>query len=206
MWQIQWVMSLVPDALFVWITYLLFGAGCVLFVASKLVQWIPMIASYKLPAELLGVLLLVVGAYMAGRWTTDELWRDRVKQMQDVVAQAEARSREVNTIIETKVVTKIKVVKETVYANKEIIREVAGAQLDSQCTLPVSTVVLHDSASRNEVARGPSSVDGTPSGIEAHRLLETVVENYGTCHENIEKLKAWQEWYRTQKQIFESVK
>ena len=206
MWQIQWVMSLVPDALFVWITYLLFGAGCVLFVASKLVQWIPMIASYKLPAELLGVLLLVVGAYMAGRWTTDELWRDRVKQMQDVVAQAEARSREVNTIIETKVVTKIKVVKETVYANKENIREVAGAQLDSQCTLPVSTVVLHDSASRNEVARGPSSVDGTPSGIEAHRLLETVVENYGTCHENIEKLKAWQEWYRTQKQIFESVK
>jgi hypothetical protein len=206
MWQIQWAMSLVPDALFVWITYLLFGVGCVLFVASKLVQWIPMIASYKLPAELLGVLLLVVGAYMAGRWTTDELWRDRVKQMQDVVAQAEARSREVNTIIETKVVTKIKVVKETVYANKEIIREVAGAQLDSQCTLPVSTVVLHDSASRNEVARGPGSVDGTPSGIEAHRLLETVVENYGTCHENIEKLKAWQEWYRTQKQIFESVK
>jgi hypothetical protein len=65
--------------------------------------------------------------------------------------------------------------------------------------------VLHDSASRNEVARGAESVDGTPSDIKASALLDTVVENYGICNENIEKLKAWQEWYRAQKQIFEGV-
>ena len=50
--------------------------------------------------------------------------------------------------------------------------------------------MLHDSASRNEVARGPGSVDGTPSDIKASALLDTVVENYGSCNENIEKLKA----------------
>ena len=71
--------------------------------------------------------------------------------------------------------------------------------------LCLGTVVLHDSASRNEVARGAESVDGTPSDIKASQLLETVVDNYGACHENAEKLKAWQEWYRAQKQIFESV-
>jgi hypothetical protein len=65
--------------------------------------------------------------------------------------------------------------------------------------------VLLNSASRNEVARGPESVDGTPSDIKASALLDTVVENYGICNENIEKLKAWQEWYRAQKQIFEGV-
>jgi hypothetical protein len=65
--------------------------------------------------------------------------------------------------------------------------------------------VLLDSASRNEVARGAESVDGTPSDIKASALLDTVVENYGICNENIEKLKAWQEWYRAQKQIFEGV-
>jgi hypothetical protein len=56
------------------------------------------------------------------------------------------------------------------------------------------------------VARGAESIDGTPSNIKASELLEAVVDNYGSCHENIEKLKAWQEWYREQKQIFESVK
>jgi hypothetical protein len=66
--------------------------------------------------------------------------------------------------------------------------------------------VLHDSASGNQVADRAAATDGTPSGIEAHRLLETVVENYGACHENAAKLKAWQAWYQEQKTIFESIK
>jgi hypothetical protein len=152
------------------------------------------------------VLLLIVGAYLFGVHDTEMTWQARVKEMEAKVAVAEAKAQQVNTVIQEKIVTRIKTIKETVYVNKEIVREVAGTQLDNQCTLPKSTVVLHDSASRNEVARGPSSTDGTPSGIEAHRLLDRVIENYGACYENAEKLKAWQEWYRAQKQIFEEVK
>ena len=203
--QLTWMFSLVPDSIFVLLTYAIFALGVMLYIASKLVQWIPIMMQYRIPAELVGVLCLCVGAYFFGWRGNEEKWLDRIKELEEKVQIAEAKSREVNTVIETKFVTKIKVVKETVYANQEIIREVAGAQLDSQCTLPRSTVVLHDSASRNEVARGSDSVDGTPSGVEAHQLLEAVIDNYGSCHENIEKLKAWQEWYRTQKQIFEGV-
>jgi hypothetical protein len=65
---------------------------------------------------------------------------------------------------------------------------------------------LHDSASRGEVARGAGSTDGTTSNVKASELLEAVVDNYGTCHETAEKLRGWQEWYQTQKKIFESLK
>jgi hypothetical protein len=65
---------------------------------------------------------------------------------------------------------------------------------------------LHNSASRGEVAGGASSTDGTTSTVKASELLETVVDNYGTCLETAEKLSGWQEWYRTQKKIFESLK
>jgi hypothetical protein len=133
-------------------------------------------------------------------------WRERVAELEAKVKVAEEKSQQVNTVIETKIVEKIKIVKENVYVNREIIKEVAGKQLDAQCTLPKSTIVLHDSASRNEVAGRAESTDGTPSGVEASRLLDRVVENYGSCHENAEKLKMWQEWYREQKKIFESVK
>jgi hypothetical protein len=204
--QLVWMFSLLPDSIFVMLTYTIFALGLLLYIASKMVQWIPIMAQYRVPAELVGVLCLCAGAYFFGWRGNEEKWLTRIKELEEKVQIAESKSREVNTVIETKIVTKIKVVKETVYANKEIIREVAGAQLDSQCSLPRSSVVLHDSASRNEVARGPESVDGTPSNIKASELLETVVDNYGSCHENIEKLKAWQEWYRAQKQIFESVK
>ena len=206
MWQIQWVLALIPDSFFLWITYLLIAVGVGLYVASKLVTWIPLISQYKLPAELVGVVLLVAGSYLFGSHGTEMAWRERVRELEAKVKVAEEKSQQVNTVIETKIVEKIKVVKENVYVNREIIKEVAGKQLDAQCTLPKSTISLHDSASRNEVARGPESTDGAPSGIEASRLLDRVVENYGSCHENAEKLKMWQEWYREQKKIFESVK
>jgi hypothetical protein len=203
--QLVWMFSLLPDSIFVMLTYAIFVLGLLLYIASKMVQWIPIMAQYRVPAELVGVLCLCAGAYFFGWRGNEEHWLARIKELEQKVQIAESKSREVNTVIETKIVTKIKVVKETVYANKEIIREVAGAQLDSQCSLPQSSVVLLNSASRNEVARGAESVDGTPSDIKASALLDTVVENYGICNENIEKLKAWQEWYREQKQIFEGV-
>ena len=204
--QFGWIVSFIPDSLFVWIYYAFTIAGVSLYIASKLVKWIPMIGQYKLPAELVGVVLLVIGSYLFGSYGTEMTWRERVAELEAKVKVAEEQSQQVNTVIETKIVEKIKIVKENVYVNREIIKEVAGKQLDAQCTLPKSTVSLHDSASRNEVPERAAATDGTPSGIEASRLLDRVVENYGACHENAEKLRAWQEWYREQKKIFESVK
>jgi len=202
MWQIQWLLQLVPDSIFVWITYLLFAAGLVLYVASKLVSWIPLIGQYRLPAELVGVVALVIAGYFYGGIS----YREQIAEMKQRVRIAEEQSQKVNAVIETKIIEKVKVVKQNVYITREIVRDTAGRQLDAQCSLPRSTVSLHDSASGNQVPQRAAAVDGTPSGIEASQLLDRVIENYGACHENAEKLKAWQEWYREQKTIFDSIK
>ena len=206
MGQIGWMLSLVPDSIFVWIYYIMLTLGVGLYIVSKLVKWLPMMGQYKLPAELVGVVLLVVGAYFYGGHGVQQAWLARVQELEAKVKIAEEKSQQVNTVIETRVVTKIKVVKENVYVNREIIKEVAGKQLDASCSLPKSTISLHDSASRNEVAERAAAIDGTPSEVKASQLLDRVVENYGSCHENAAKLEAWQEWYKEQKKIFESVK
>ena len=206
MGQIGWMLSLIPDSIFVWIYYLLTILGISLYIGSKLVKWIPLMGQYKLPAELAGVVLLVIGVYFYGGYSVQSLWLARVAELEAKVKAAEEQSQKVNTIIQERVVTKIKVVKENVYVNREIIKEVAGKQLDASCSLPKSTVSLHDSASRNEVAGRATATDGTPNEVKASQLLDRVVENYGSCHENAAKLEAWQEWYREQKKIFESVK
>ena len=206
MGQLGWMLSLIPDSLFVWIYYIILTSGVALYIASKLVKWIPLMGQYKLPAELVGVVLLVVGAYFYGGHGVQQAWLARVAELEAKVKIAEEKSQQVNTVIQEKVVTKIKVVKENVYVNREIIKEVAGKQLDASCSLPKSTVSLHDSASRNEVAERAAATDGTPSEVKASQLLDRVVENYGSCHENAAKLEAWQEWYKEQKKIFESVK
>jgi len=206
MGQLTWAFSLIPDSFLLWVYYLLTALGFGLYIGSKLVKWLPLMGQYKLPAELIGVAVLTASAYLLGGLETELTWRARVEELEAKVKVAEEKSQQVNVVIQEKVVTKVKVIKENVYVNREIIKEVAGKQLDSQCTLPKSTVSLHDSASRNEVAGRAESTDGTPSGVKASDLLDTVVQNYGTCNEVREKLSAWQEWYREQKKIFESVK
>ena len=201
MWQIQWLLQLVPDGVFVWITYLLFGAGMVLYVASKLVSWIPLMGQYRLPAELVGVVALVIAAYFYGGIS----YREQIAEMKQRIKIAEEKSQQVNRVIETKIIEKVKVVKQNVYITREIVRDTAGRQLDAQCSLPRSTVSLHDSASGNKIPSRAESTDGTPSGVEASRLLDRVIENYGACHENAEKLRAWQQWYQEQKKIYEEV-
>jgi hypothetical protein len=201
MWQIQWMLQLIPDSIFVWITYALFLTGVVLYIASKLVSWLPFISRYKIAAELAGVAALIVAAYFYGGVE----YRQMIAELKNKVAVAEKQSAEANTALEKKTKEKVQVIKETVYVNKTIIKETAGRQIDSQCVLPKSAVSLHNSASANQVSRGPESTDGTPSSVKASELLETVVDNYGACHENAEKLRGWQEWYRTQKKIHESI-
>jgi len=201
MWQIQWLLQLIPDGIFVWLTYLLFGAGVVLYVASKLVSWIPLMGQYRFPAELAGVVAVVIAAYFYGGVS----YREQIAEMKQRVKVAEEKSQQVNTVIETKIIEKVKVVKQNVYITREIVKEVAGQQLDAQCSLPRSTISLHDSASRNEVPQRAAATDGTPSGIEASRLLDRVIENYGACHENTAKLEAWQQWYSNQRKIYESI-
>ena len=201
MWQIQWMLQLIPDSLFVWITYALFLTGIVLYIASKLVTIIPMINRYKLVAELSGVAALIVAAYFYGGVE----YRQMIADLKTRVAIAEKQSQDANVALEKKTKEKVQVIKETVYVNKTIIKETAGRQIDSQCVLPKSAVSLHNSASANQVSRGPESTDGTPSAVKASELLETVVDNYGACHENAEKLRGWQEWYGTQKKIFDAI-
>ena len=201
MWQIQWVLQLIPDNVFTWITYLLFVAGVLLYVASKLITIIPLMGRYKLPAELIAVVALVVGAYFGGQLS----YRSAIADLKARVAVAEQQSRDANLALEKKTQEHIVELRKAKNANKTIIREVAGRQIDSQCSLPRSAVSLHDSASRGEMARGASAVDGTTSTVKASELLETVVDNYGTCHETAEKLRGWQEWYRTQQKIFDAL-
>lgn len=132
MWQFQWFLSIIPDSIFVWITYALMGAGLALYIASKLVAWIPLMGQYKLPVEIIGVLVLVVGSFLFGGYGVEMSWRAKVAELQEQIKVAETKSQEVKVQIQEKIVYKTKVVKEreTVYVDKiiEIAKEV-----DAKC-------------------------------------------------------------------------
>ena len=135
MWQFSWLFSLIPDSWLELITYFMVGIGVMLYIASKLVGWLPFIKSYKLPIELVGVILYGIGAFYAGGYGVERMWRERVAVVEQQVKEAEAKSAQVVVKIETKVVTKIKrvvevreVIKHEIEIQKEIIN--AGCEIN----------------------------------------------------------------------------
>lgn len=196
--MLQWI----PDSVFAWIVGAIFLAGVLAYVASKLVGWLPVIGRYRLAAELAGIAAMIVGAY----FYCDVGYRATLAEFKQKVAIAEQQSKDANAKLEKQTREQLQAIKDVKNENQKLIKDTVGRQVDAQCSLPNSVISLHDSASRNQVARGASIADGTTSRFKASELLGTVVDNYGACHENAAKLRAWQEWYREQQKIFEHVK
>jgi len=152
MWLTSWLLSFLPDAIFIWLSYGLAGLGLVLYILSKLIKWIPLISQYKCPAEILGVILLTVGAYIFGSYGTEMIWRERVREMEEKVAIAEQKSKEKNIEIRTKIVEKIKEVKVV----QEVIRNIIVEKekiIDAKCEVDPIAIEILNSAAKGELKK-----------------------------------------------------
>ena len=72
-------------------------------------------------------------------------WRDRVKELQAKVAAAEEKSQQVNTVIQTKIVERVKIVEKKV----EVVRtqiEKDKAVINADCKVPEIAVVDYNKA------------------------------------------------------------
>lgn len=146
MWQFQWFLSLIPESIFIWITYGLIAAGFGLYVISKLVSWIPLMSQYKLPVELIGIAILVVGVYLFGGYGVEMSWRDKVRQLEEQIKAAEEKSAQVNTVIQEKIVYKTKVIKEKEIQYIDRIKEVEKV-IDAKCEVdPAAIDILNQAA------------------------------------------------------------
>jgi hypothetical protein len=114
MWQFGWMASLIPDSILIWVYYIILGLGVACYIASKLVAWLPFMGQYKFPVEVIGVALLVIGSYFYGGYGTEMSWRERVKELQGKVSEAEKKADEATARVEIKVVERIKIVEKKV--------------------------------------------------------------------------------------------
>lgn len=149
MWQIGWMISLIPDSIFLWITYFLMAVGLGLYILSKLVAWLPVISRYKTPSEIIGVLVLVVGSYLFGSHGTEMVWRQKVKDLEEKVAKAEEQSKQTNSVIQTKIVTKVKEIKVFQDRIKEVIVEKEKI-IDAQCKVPDEALEILNASAKNK--------------------------------------------------------
>ena len=196
----MWILDWLPF----WVFHLLVVMGFVGLAASLVLKFIPFVSLYRLPIQVASIAILVFGVYMEGGIATQEKWEARVAEVKLEMAKKEVVSAEVTTKVVTKYINKVQIVKEK---GNEIIKQVPvyiTKDADAKCDVPTGFVVLHDSASRNEVPDATRKVDETTSTVKISGVAETVVDNYTTYHEVAEQLRSLQDWVREQQKIYGS--
>ena len=153
--QLAWMFSLIPNFIFVLIAWAAAAGGFGLFLASKAVRWIPGVALYKTPAELAGVVLLVIGAWMLGGQAADDRWQAKVAEVEAKLKVAQEQSAAANTEIETKTRETIKYIRgrtEIVkqYVDREVVKYDTKFMPGGICEIPQEFIKAH-----NDAAEGP---------------------------------------------------
>jgi hypothetical protein len=147
----MWILHFLPDALILWICNIVLLAGILLTATAFFIRRIPVINQYRIPAQVLGIALLVMGVYWRGGYAVEQEWRERVAEVEARVAAAEAKSAEENVKIVTKVVTKTQVIRtrgETItkYIDREIVKYDEKFARGGMCEIPQEFIKAHNSA------------------------------------------------------------
>lgn len=144
----MWILHFLPDALLAWILHLTFLIGLIGTILGFFLQYIPGIIQYRIPIKIISTVLLLLGIYFEGSYSTEMIWRERVAEVEARVAIAEAKSQEVNVIIQDKIVEKIKVIKEQVIVNHNIIKTHKEI-INAECKIPDVAFQVYNTAVNN---------------------------------------------------------
>ena len=189
----MWLLSFLPD----WLFYAAALVSFVALIAATFFKVIPFIGKYALPIQLLSFVSLLISIFLCGGLANEASWQLKVAKTNAEIAELKAKSEKVSTKVVTKYIDRIQVVKEK---GNEIVKYI-NKESDSKCELPNSFVVLHDAAAKNELPDTSRVADARASDIKLSGATTTIVQNYGTCWEIREQLKALQEWVSEQKKL-----
>ena len=145
MWQIMWVLSLLPD----WFYHLITIAGILGVIAAWVLKFIPFISTYKLPIQVGSIIAVLFGVWMEGGIVNEAKWQARVKELEEKVAVAEAQSKEENVKIVTKVIKKTQIVKVrgndiVKYVDREIVKYDTKFAPGGICEIPKEFIKAHN--------------------------------------------------------------
>ena len=145
----MWILHFLPDSFIIYVVNTMLILGLAATLAGFLLGWVPGIRNYKLPLQIIGVVLLTVGVYWKGGYSTEMEWRARVAEVEKKVKVAEAKAKQANTHVQTKIVTKIVKIHDKANVAKESIRRNKEA-INKECKLSDEAISAYNSSITKE--------------------------------------------------------
>ena len=139
----MWILEWLPN----WIFYAILLLGVIGFAVTYLLKFIPIpaIYVYKTPIQIVSVVFMVIGVYMAGSIANNEAWEAKVKEVEAKLAEAEAQGAKETVKIVEKVVVQEKIVRQR---GQDIVKVVEKevVKYDNKCEIPPPFIEVHNQA------------------------------------------------------------
>ena len=141
----MWILSVLPS----YAIHALLTVGIVGVILGFVLGFIPFVGKYKIPIQIISVLVLTLALYLEGGLENDRIWQMKVKEVQAKVAVSETKAVEKTVEIQEKVITKTKIIKQKgddiiKYIDREIVKNEEIIKYIENCPVPQEIIEQHN--------------------------------------------------------------
>lgn len=147
----MWFLSFIPDAWLQWFIYGLLSFGVLLYVIGFLKN-LPIIGPYAGIIRQLSIIIIIVSVFFEGGYGVEMSYRAKIAEMENKIKIAETQSKEVNVKIQTKIVERVKIIKEHTDETSREIEKNRDA-INAECKLSDDAWLFYNRTVKNVLAR-----------------------------------------------------
>ena len=146
----MWFLSFIPS----WYVHIIPLLALAIIFASMVLKVIPFVSTYYIPIRIIGFVLLLFGVFFEGGLYMNQEWTAKVKEMEEKIAVAEAKSKEENVKIVEKFIVKQNTIREKgdeviKYIDREIVKYDVKFAPGGQCEIPKEFVESINKAAKD---------------------------------------------------------
>ena len=146
----MWALYFLPT----WYVHAIPLAALAIIIVSMFLKVIPFVSTYYIPIRIIGLVLLFFGIFFEGGLYVNKEWASKVREMEEKIAVAEAKSKEVNVQIVEKFIVKQNTIREKgdeviKYIDREIVKYDVKFAPGGQCEIPKEFVDAVNKAAKD---------------------------------------------------------
>jgi hypothetical protein len=135
-WLIANIIGIVPF----WVWLAIACTGGIGYFFSGIITMIPFLMPYKEPVKIAFIVICLGGTFMCGGDGVTSIWQAQIKEANARIQAAEAKSKEVNVVIQKEYIDRVKTVKELqVQIQDRIVKD--STVIDAECKLAPEVIL-----------------------------------------------------------------
>lgn len=147
----MWIIHLLPMGMMAFIVHGVLLFGIVALALTYISKLFPLPTVYIGPARIAAVAILCVGIYLEGAYGTHQWYQNEVKELQQKIAEAEAKSEDLNNQLTAEIQKNSQVITNHTESVQTIIRE-NTVTIDKECKVDPLVIDILNNSARNPLS------------------------------------------------------